>query len=44
MCAQNAAAQEAKAQRALNNGILMLVTPTVALFGGVFFLAYRRRH
>ncbi len=44
MCAQNAAAQNARAQQALNNGILMLVGPTVLLFGGVFLVAYKRRN
>jgi hypothetical protein len=28
----------------LNNGIFMLITPTLALFGGVIFLAYKRRN
>jgi len=44
MCAQNAAGAKAKGQRALNDGILLLITPTLGIFAGVFFLAYKRRN
>lgn len=43
MCAQNAAAQEARAQRALNNGILLLMAPSLLIFGGIVLVAYKRR-
>ena len=44
MCYANASQQNDKATRALNLGILTLLTPTLALFGGVLFLARRSRN
>lgn len=44
MCAQSAAGAKAKGQRALNDGILLLITPTLGIFCGVLFLAYKRRN
>jgi hypothetical protein len=44
MCYANASQQNDKAARALNLGILALLTPTLVLFGGVFFLARRSRN
>ncbi len=42
MCVKNAAATGEEGRRALNAGILILLTPTLLLFGGVFFLLRRR--
>ncbi|MCL6481885.1 MAG: hypothetical protein K6U02_09170 [Firmicutes bacterium] len=42
MCVQNAAATGEAGRKALNAGILILLTPTLLLFGGVFFLLHRR--
>jgi hypothetical protein len=42
MCVQNAAAAGEAGRKALNTGILVLLTPTLLLFGGVFFLLRRR--
>lgn len=44
MCYSTASQQGEKAARALNLGILALLTPTLVLFGGVFYLARRSRH
>jgi hypothetical protein len=44
MCYSSASQQGEKAARALNLGILALLTPTLVLFGGVFYLARRSRH
>lgn len=43
-CYASAAQQSPEAQRGLNAGILLLLCPSVLLFGGVFFLATRRRN
>ena len=43
MCYANAEAAGPEAARALNLGILALLSPTLLLFGGIFFLAARRR-
>jgi len=43
MCYNAAAAQDAKAQKALDTGILILVSPVLLLASGVVFLAYKRR-
>jgi hypothetical protein len=42
MCAQNAAATGAEGARALNTGILVLLLPTLGIFGGLFVLILRR--
>ncbi|HKQ85908.1 MAG TPA: hypothetical protein VJS43_03960 [Candidatus Acidoferrales bacterium] len=42
MCYQNAAASGAKGQEALRHGILILLIPALALFGGIFVAIYRR--
>jgi hypothetical protein len=41
MCVKNAAATGEEGRQALNAGILILLTPTLLLFGGVFFLLCR---
>ena len=43
MCYAGAAAQSEKGIHALNLGILMLLLPAVAIFGGIFWMAYRHR-
>ena len=43
MCYASAAAQSAQGIRALNLGILILLIPTVVIFGGIFLVTYRRR-
>ena len=43
MCYADAEAAGPEAARALNLGILALLSPTLLLFGGIFCLAYRRR-
>lgn len=43
MCYQNAAASGVKAQAALRHGILLLLAPALAIFGGIFSVIYRRR-
>ena len=43
MCYQNAAASGARAQAALRHGILILLAPALAIFGGIFSVIYRRR-
>jgi hypothetical protein len=42
MCAQNAAATGAEGARAINTGILVLLLPTLGIFGGLFVLIVRR--
>ncbi len=42
MCYANAEAAGPEAARALNLGILALLSPTLLLFGGIFLLAHRR--
>ncbi len=42
MCVKNAAATGEEGRKALNAGILILLTPTLLLFGGVFVLLCRR--
>lgn len=44
MCVKNAAAAGEAGRKALNTGILILLTPTLLLFGGVFFLLHRRNN
>lgn len=44
MCYQNAAAQEARAMRALNLGILLLLFPPVGIMGGILLVAFRYRN
>ncbi len=41
MCRTAAAAQDALAAQALDAGIVVLLVPAVALFTGVFLLAFR---
>jgi hypothetical protein len=43
MCYQNAAAAGSNAQAGLRHGILILLLPTLALFGGIFAFLYHRR-
>ena len=43
MCYTAAAAQSQQGIRALDLGILMLLLPAVAIFAGIFWMAYRRR-
>lgn len=43
-CVTAARAQSEKGQRAINAGILTLLAPTLALFGGLFTLAWKRRN
>ena len=40
MCRTAAAAQGPEAARAMNTGVLLLLTPAVALFTGIFALAF----
>ena len=40
MCRTAAAAQGPEAARAMNMGVLLLLTPAVALFSGIFALAF----
>lgn len=42
MCAQNAAATGPEGARAINTGILVLLLPTLGIFGGLFVLIVRR--
>lgn len=42
MCYQNAAASGAKGQAALRQGILILLVPALALFGGIVWAIHRR--
>jgi heme/copper-type cytochrome/quinol oxidase subunit 2 len=42
MCAQNAAAAGPEGARAINTGILILLLPTLGIFGGLFVLIVRR--
>jgi|GEM_PF-3001871 hypothetical protein len=44
MCVKNAAAAGEAGRKALNTGILILLAPTLLLFGGVFFLLHRSNH
>ncbi len=44
MCYQNAAAQDARAMRALNFGILLLLIPPVTIMAGILGLAFRYRN
>jgi hypothetical protein len=43
MCYQNTAAAGPAAQSGLRHGILILLTPALALFGGIVVALYRRR-
>jgi len=43
MCYQNAAAQDARAMRALNFGILLLLIPPVTIMAGILLTAFRYR-
>ena len=43
MCYQDAAAQSPRAKHMLDLAILTLLIPTLAMFGGVLFAAFRRR-
>jgi len=44
MCYNSAAAAKASAIQALKQGILVLLFPPLAMFIGIFALAFRRRH
>lgn len=44
MCAESVAAAGEQGRRAIGAGILILLAPTLVLFCGVFFLAFRRNH
>ncbi len=44
MCARTAAAQNAERIKALQLGILVILLPVVSIFGGLLYLAWRRRH
>jgi hypothetical protein len=43
MCRTGASAQSEAGKRALNIGILLLLSPTLLIFGGLLFVAYKRR-
>lgn len=43
MCYTGANAQNEAGKRALNQGILFLLSPTVLILGGLLFVAYKRR-
>jgi len=43
MCYASAAQDDARAQQALNLGIIVLIIPPVLLFAGVIVTAFRRR-
>jgi uncharacterized membrane protein len=43
MCYASAAQDDARAQQALNLGIIVLIIPPVLLFAGVMVTAFRRR-
>jgi len=43
MCYNTAAAAKAAAIQALRSGILILLVPSILLFGGIFVLAFRSR-
>lgn len=43
MCYSSASQQDARAQQALNLGIIVLIIPPVLLFAGVMVTAFRRR-
>jgi len=43
MCYQDAAAQSPRAKHMLDLAILTLLIPTLAMFGGVMYAAFRRR-
>ena len=43
MCYDSAKQQSAQAASALNTGILILLLPSVLIFGGVLVTAFRRR-
>jgi hypothetical protein len=43
MCYASAAQEDARAQQALNLGIIVLIIPPVLLFAGVMVTAFRRR-
>ncbi len=43
-CYSDAAAAGAKGRAALRHGILILLLPTLGLFGGTFAVFYRRRN
>ncbi len=42
MCRQSAAAMDAQKQKALDLAILILLLPTVSIFGGVILWAFRK--
>jgi hypothetical protein len=44
MCYNSAAAAKASAIQALKQGILILLIPPLAMFIGIFVLAFRRRN
>ena len=44
MCYSSAEQQGQRAQQAMNTGILVLLFPTLLLFGGVLVTAIRRRN
>lgn len=44
MCRTSAAAADQTGKEALNLGVLILLIPTTAIFGGVFFWAFRKRN
>jgi hypothetical protein len=44
MCYQDASASGAQGSQALRHGILILLFPTLTVFGGIFGLIYRRRN
>jgi hypothetical protein len=43
MCYASSAQEDARAQQALNLGIIVLIIPPVLLFAGVMVTAFRRR-
>jgi ABC-type sulfate transport system permease subunit len=44
MCRASAAAADQTGKEALNLGVLILLIPTTAIFGGVFLWAFRKRN
>jgi hypothetical protein len=44
MCYTSAQAADAKAKRALNDAILILITPTLFIFGTILSVAWKRRN
>jgi hypothetical protein len=43
MCKKTAAYQQSSAIEALNQGIILLAIPPIAIIGGIAWLAYRHR-